>query len=86
MSSGKWPNASTIKDSVDAIHESSGSTPAGAVSKEAGDPSSNASQFNQMLNQYNSLQQQTMLENMEMQKAQQFWNPLESMSKKDATS
>jgi hypothetical protein len=46
----------------------------------------NAASFNTMLNQYNALQQQTMLENMEMQKAQAFWNPLESMSKKDATS
>jgi hypothetical protein len=47
---------------------------------------SNAAAFNAMLNQYNQLQQQTMLENMEMQKAQAFWNPLESISKKDATS
>jgi cytochrome c-type biogenesis protein CcmH/NrfG len=39
-----------------------------------GDPS-NASTFNQMLSQYNQLQQQTMLENMEMQKAQAYWTP-----------
>ena len=39
-----------------------------------------------MLDQYNELQQQTMPENMEMQKAQAFWNRLESMSKQDATS
>ena len=48
--------------------------------------SSSAAAFNHMLNQYNELQQQTMAENMEMQKAQAFWNPLESMSKWDATS
>lgn len=48
--------------------------------------SSNARAFSQMLDQYNELQQQTMLENMEMQKAQAFWNPLESMSRRDATS
>ena len=47
---------------------------------------SNAQAASGMLNQYNQLQQQTMTENMEMQKAQAFWNPLESMSKKDATS
>jgi hypothetical protein len=47
---------------------------------------SNAASFNNMLHQYNHLQQQTMMENMEMQKAQAYWNPLESMSKKDATS
>jgi len=37
-------------------------------------------------NKYTVFQQQTMIENMEMQKAQAFWNPLESMSKRDATS
>jgi hypothetical protein len=42
--------------------------------------------FSDMLAQYNELQQQTMLENMEMQKAQAFWNPLESLSKSDAVS
>lgn len=46
----------------------------------------NALIFSQMLDQYSELQQQIMFENMEMQKAQAFWNPLESMSKKDATS
>jgi hypothetical protein len=39
-----------------------------------------------MLAQYNELQAQTMEENMEMQKAQAFWNPLESMTSRDATS
>lgn len=48
--------------------------------------SSNENSFNTLLAQFNALQQQTMLENLEMQKAQQFWNPLESMTKKDATS
>ena len=47
---------------------------------------SNADEFNDMLDQYDELQQQTMTENLEMQKAQAFWNPLESMSKEDATS
>lgn len=42
--------------------------------------------FNNMLEQYNQLQQQTILENIEMQRAQAFYNPLESMSKRDATS
>ena len=46
----------------------------------------NAAAFSDMLDQYNELQEQTMEENMEMQKAQAFWNPLESMSKQDATS
>ena len=46
----------------------------------------NARAFNQMLEEYNELQQQMMIEDMEMQKARSFWNPLESMSKKDATS
>jgi hypothetical protein len=45
-----------------------------------------ASEFSNMLERYNELQQQTMVENMEMQKANGFWNPLESMSKRDATS
>lgn len=45
----------------------------------------NAAAFSNMLDQYNQLQQQTMTENMEMQSAQAFWNPLESMSKSDAT-
>jgi hypothetical protein len=44
---------------------------------------SNAAAFNAMLNQYNQLQQQTLMDNMEMQKTQAFWNPLESMSKKE---
>ena len=48
--------------------------------------SSNAQAFSEMLDQYNQLQQQTMAENLEMQKAQAFWNPLDSMSKRDATS
>lgn len=48
--------------------------------------SSNAQAFSEMLDQYNQLQQQTTMENMEMQKTQAFWNPLESMSKRDATS
>lgn len=38
-------------------------------------------QFNDMLTQFNDLQQQTMTENLEMQKAQAFWNPLEHMGK-----
>lgn len=33
-----------------------------------------------LLDQYNQLQQQTEEENLEMQKAQAFWNPLESTS------
>lgn len=48
-------------------------------------PQDNAAAFNDMLEQYNELQAQTMEENMEMQKAQAFWNPLESLSKSDAT-
>lgn len=46
---------------------------------------SNASQFNQMLAQNNQSQQQTRLENMEMQR-QPFRNELESKAKRDATS
>jgi hypothetical protein len=46
----------------------------------------NAASFNAMLEENNALQQQTMMGNMEMQKAQAYWNPLESMSKKGATS
>ena len=48
--------------------------------------SDKATNFNSMLQQYNDLQQQTMLENMETQRAQAFWNPISSMSKRDATS
>lgn len=47
--------------------------------------SGNAQAFSQLPNQYNDLQQQTMIERMEMQKAQAFWNPLESLSKQDTT-
>ena len=53
-----------------------GATVGSAVPNDTGD-------FNSMLNE---LQQQTVIENMEMQKAQAFWNPIESMSKWDATS
>lgn len=35
--------------------------------------------------QYEMLRQQTRLQELEMQKAQAFWNPLEAMSKRDAT-
>lgn len=45
--------------------------------------------YEAMLNQYHKLEQQVMMENMIMQGAdlpQAFWNPLESMSKKDVTS
>ena len=52
----------------------------------AGPNSTNVTSFNAMLEQYNDLQQRTMIENMEMQKAQAYWNPIESMSKRDATS
>jgi hypothetical protein len=41
--------------------------------------------FNTMIEQYNELNQQTMME-MDERKGLNFWNPLESMSKKDATS
>lgn len=47
---------------------------------------SNEIAFSKMLQQYNELQEQTAFENMEMQKAQAFWDPTESMSKRDATS
>ena len=47
---------------------------------------SNADAFSDMLDQYDQLQEETMEENMEMEKAQAFWKPLESMSKADATS
>jgi hypothetical protein len=36
--------------------------------------------------QYRQLQRETRMENMEMKEVQAFWNPLESMPKKDATS
>lgn len=46
----------------------------------------NKTTFIRTLNQYNELQQQTMVESMEMAKAKAFWDLLESMSKRDATS
>ena len=60
---------------------------AGGAAVAAGASSSgNARAFSEMLDQHNQLQQQTAMEKMEMEKAQAFWNPLESMSKRDATS
>jgi hypothetical protein len=49
-------------------------------------PTSDSYWFSLMEEQYVSLREQTRMENEEMQKAQAFWNPLASMSKKDATS
>jgi hypothetical protein len=48
-------------------------------------PQDNAAAFAAMPDQYNELQEQKMEKTMKMQKAQAFWNPLESMSKSDAT-
>lgn len=62
----------------------SGSTP--QVLARTYSPQTQAQQFSNMLDRYNTLHQQTMMENMEMQKAQAFWNPLDSMSKRGATS
>ena len=42
--------------------------------------------FNQMLTAYNQLQEEEEEENTEIQKAQAFWNLLESLSSKDAPS
>ena len=47
--------------------------------------SKNAELFSEMLDQYNQLQQQKMMENMEMQKTEAFWNPLKSRSTRDYT-
>ena len=38
--------------------------------------------FGDLMIQHNELQEQTMMEGLEMQKAQAFWNTLELMSKK----
>lgn len=70
----------TLPSQYNAQGEASAAGAAGASN------SGNALAIEAMLNQYHELQQQTMMENMEMQKAQAFCNPLESMPKRDATS
>ena len=45
----------------------------------------NARAFSEMLAQYDRKSQQTMMENIAMEKAQAFWNPLNTMSTRDST-
>lgn len=54
--------------------------------RKAENDANHANAFIAMMEQHNDLQQQTMLENMEIEKARAFWDPVESMSKRDATS
>jgi hypothetical protein len=62
------------------------SSMASAAESAAASSSEEALRLEAMMDEYFQLQQKQMLEEMEMQKAQPFWNPLESMSKKDAPS
>lgn len=68
-----------------AYGDSVGILPSGSDSPSAvaaASSTSNAKLFGLIFDHYNQLQQQICLENMEMEKAQKFWNPLESMSRR----
>jgi hypothetical protein len=84
-----WYDAPSVRSGYDVPTLTSGyNAPSARVSTASSDISNSAAAqaFSEYLDYYNELQHKKMVEHMEKQKEQPYWNPLEPISKRDATS